>query len=629
MRLALAWAVAFHVAAPAVGAQVVDLAGLDAGGASLFRALGSSGEGRFGVPVAGGFDCDSDGHNDLAVAAMRASPLGRSFAGEVFLIFGDSTLNGAVDTALPDASVLVIEGDGVREVTGSEVWMDDVTGDGVGDLLVARQNYQPNAARPGAGALTILVGGPELAALAATLQPLDLRAPAPGITATTLVGAGALERFGIWMRTGDVTGDTIADLVIGADQRSANGETHRGAAYVVRGGAHLASGGTIDLAEFGATSIAGHVARIDPPSGSDHFHLGATCQIADLDANGTAEVLVAATLNRAGAGLLADGQPAGSAHATGGAPHGRLYIAWDDNFSGNPWPAGFAFDLANAPGTTSTLSGGLRSRHFGEEIVGGLDWDGDGLPDLFVGDIDGDASAAQNRPASGSGHVFYAAVQLAGLSFDLDTPPQGLETTTLIGPSSGAISGDTATLGDFDGDGFADLAVASPHTSPLGRSNAGTVHVLHGQPGRWPEVVDLAGPLPIPPAARIGTLLGAQGSAPGDVGDTLAYSAAAGFVDDDASLDLITNEMLGNGSDPTAIDVGNLIVVSGALFAPEPASAPALLAALAAMGWLARWRHGPGAARSICGCAPRVYGSARVDPCSGVYDFLRQGGARR
>lgn len=53
-----------------------------------------------------------------------------------------------------------------------------------------------------------------------------------------------------------------------------------------------------------------------------------------------------------------------------------------------------------------------------------------------------------------------------------------------------------------------------------------------------------------------------------DAGDTLCYSAAAGDVDGDGSHDLITNEMVGNGSGPAAVDVGNLVVFSGAFITP-------------------------------------------------------------
>ena len=195
----------------------VDLAAVTTSEGVLRRVHGSTGDGSKGVPVAGGFDCDGDGFGDYSFAAMQASPFGRDGAGEVYLVFGDGSLDGMLDTAGQQADILKIAGDGAQETAGSELWMDDVTGDGIGDLLIARQNFTLEE-RTGAGALTIVVGGSELRTHAATLQHLDLRSPPAALTLATFVGAEELGRLGIWMRTGDVTGDGIADIVVGADQ---------------------------------------------------------------------------------------------------------------------------------------------------------------------------------------------------------------------------------------------------------------------------------------------------------------------------------------------------------------------------------------------------------------------------
>jgi hypothetical protein len=411
--------------------------------------------------------------------------------------------------------------------------------------------------------LTILVGGGELRTYAATLQFLDLRSPPMGITLTTFVGPTSSDRLGIWMRTGDVTGDGIADIVVGADQEPGSGDTHSGAAYVIRGGAHLATTQTIDLASFATTVLAGHIAKIVPPVGSFEHHFGATCQIADLDGNGRAEVLAATALNRAGATI----QPAGGSgsHGSGGSADGTVYIAWDDNFTGNPWPAGLSFSMSSPPGSRTILRGGVKNISFGEEILGGLDYDNDGNADLFVGDIIGDLTVAQDRPNSGSGHVIYNAALLKGLNTDLDSYAGTV--TTILGAAINDIAADTAMHGDFDGDGIADLGVSSPEADPLGRIDAGTIHVLFGKLGVWPSAIDLSA-LPAM-GVRVAVVYGAHGNAGADAGDVLSYSAAAGDLNDDGRVDIITNEMQGDGVLPAAEDVGNLILISGiALSAP-------------------------------------------------------------
>jgi hypothetical protein len=593
-RLALALT-GFSLAPAEADAQsrtVVDLALLSTTGGELRRVHGSVGDGSRGLPVAGAGDLDGDGFADYALAAIQAAPLGRAGAGEVYLVFGDGTVSGSLDTAPFQADILKIAGAGPSETAGSSLWMDDVSGDGLSDLLIARQNYThapPDPDRTGAGALTILVGGAAVrsfAASAASLeQHLDLAAPPPSLLVASLVGAATFDRLGIWVRTGDVTGDGVADIAVGADQASDLGASHHGAVYVIRGGPHLAASQTIDLADFAGSALAGHVARVDPPAGSAHFHFGGTCQVADLDGNGRAEVIAAAALNRSSAGILASGAPSGSAHATGGTADGTVHVAWDDNFPSTPWPAaGYRFAIDAAPGTRTSVDGGACNISFGEELLGGLDYDTDGAADLYVGDIIGDCSG-QGRAFSGTGYVLYAARDLKGLALDMGALPAGLVTTTFLGGSAGDISSDTAAHGDFDGDGCDDLAFSSPHAAPLGRTDAGTVHVFFGQPGPWPALIDLAPALPPPAGARSAEVYGAEGTVGANAGDTLCYSAAAGDVDGDGRTDLVTNEMLGDGVLPAAEDTGNLILLSGAVFVPErvPALRPGALALLVAL----------------------------------------------
>ena len=549
-------------------AYTLDLATVLDGDPRLFRLLGSVGEGAWGVPTAGGMDMDGDSKADFAMAAFTASPSGRTSAGQIFLVFGDGTTTGKIDTLNPSTRVLRIYGDKVSEHAGSELWMADVTGDGLGDLIICRQDYSPPS-RIGGGALTLIPGQAQLRTMASNGDVLDLRAPPVGLQVITILGSTTGSRLCIWARTGDVTGDGIDDIVAGADRETSNGDPDSGAAYVFRGGTYLATTQTIDLANFG-TVIPGNVARIQPIDGSTNFHFGATVQIADLDNNGTAEVLVAAALARSGASLAPQG---GTGSASGGAPGGgTLYIAWDDNFSGNWIPApntALSFIINAGPGAHSSINGyDGKNTVFGEEILGGLDYDNDGNADLFAGDLVASGWGTVSRSAAGTGHVLYHAAILKGKDFDLkDGPfPAGFKMATFIGPFANAIGGDTAMHGDFSGDGIADLAFASPHDRHFGRINAGTLHILLGQTGAWPEVSDLA-PANFPSSADIKVLeiYGANGQGPvlsGDAGDTLSYSGAYGDMNGDGAPDIITNEMEGNGSTPpNNIDVGNLLLL--------------------------------------------------------------------
>ncbi len=548
---------------PVADAEDIDLRDIEPSD-GLLRLHGSTGIGNFGVPVTGGFDVNGDGNLDFAMASMLSSPESRDSAGKVYLVLGDGTVNSAIDTGVSNSNVLTIIGDGPSEMTGSEIWMGDVTGDGLGDLLIARQNYSETD-RVGAGALTIIVGSSTLTTLAASDDVLDLRSPPSSINIVTLVGANAFDRLGMWVRADDITGDGIDDIAVAADQHDAQG-VNSGVVYVVRGGTHLDDSFNVDLSDIASSDLAGEVAIALPPASSADFHFGATLNIADLDSNGTAELMVGATINRAGASIPADGAASSTAVASSGSPNGRLFIIWDDNFP-TTWANDFTIVADDtATGGITDIQGAetaeFNNNYFGEEMVGGLDYNGDGLSDMLIGDIAGNTPRFS---AAGLGFVFFDSAQLKDQNFPMDDIPTGIEVTTILGASSGAISSDTALHGDFDNDGIDDLAVSSPHDAALGRPDAGTLHILWGQ-STWPSTIDLSdGSQPDDAVFNITNIYGANGASGSDAGDTLAYSAASADMDGDGLIDLIVNEMVGNGTTPESEDAGNLIILSGAL----------------------------------------------------------------
>ncbi|GJM24675.1 MAG: hypothetical protein DHS20C16_10900 [Phycisphaerae bacterium] len=553
---------------PATGIAKMDLAVTATDAGVLTRVYGSSGDGRRGLPVAGGFDCDGDGFVDTGFASIQASPLDRQGAGEVLLVFGDGTIGGDLDTFGFSERVLKIAGAAELEVTGAEIWMDDVNNDGTGDLLICRQNFSPTEDRRGAGALSIIFGSSALREHAESQTYLDFANPPDNISILTFVGVAAFDRLGIWTRTGDVTGDGIVDIIVGADEANQGEEANAGEAYLIRGGAHLTGMQTIDLANFGATELAGNILKILPPPAARNYHLGATCNIADLDGNGRGDVLLAAALTRAGAGIRVSGALPGTGAAIGGAPNGSLYIVWDDNFASGAWSVGETITIDEGSESVTTIRGAEENGAFGEEIVGGLDYNGDGFADLFLGDLVADGI---NGNSAGRGYIFDRAKTLRGLDFVINAPPESVKVTLIEGPTRDSLGGDTLAHGDFNKDGIADLAVGSPHGNPQDRLSAGVVHVLIGQTKGWPDVIDLA---QIEAADSgvdaVSIVEGAFGSATRDAGDTLCYSAAAADLDGDGYTDLIVNEMAGNGLADDTVDVGNMLLISGAALSDFP-----------------------------------------------------------
>jgi hypothetical protein len=106
--------------------------------------------------------------------------------------------------------------------------------------------------------------------------------------------------------------------------------------------------------------------------------------------------------------------------------------------------------------------------------VGG-DFDGDGFDDLAIGvpfeDIDGQTDA-------GVVHILYGATKYLRANQDQiwHLNSQGMNGEAMFGDTFGM----ALAVGDFNGDGFDDLAVGAPGADVAGQSDAGTVHVIYG-----------------------------------------------------------------------------------------------------------------------------------------------------
>jgi hypothetical protein len=98
--------------------------------------------------------------------------------------------------------------------------------------------------------LTALAPGAALAAFSANINLSGL----DGTNGFRLSGVAAGDRSGKAVSTaGDVNGDGVDDLLIGATRADPNGEAS-GASYVIFGGAGVGNGGNLDLSTLDGTN---------------------------------------------------------------------------------------------------------------------------------------------------------------------------------------------------------------------------------------------------------------------------------------------------------------------------------------------------------------------------------------
>lgn len=273
----------------------------------------------------------------------------------------------------------------------------------------------------------------------------------PNAVNVILYGREAGDFFGTDLAAGDINGDGLDDLAVGAylAEGPDNSRPGAGEVYVYYGKTVTdwpVEGRLPDVTVYGAGE--------NNFLGGDMFKEPGHIAVGDLDDDGVGDLVVSAPY---------------FGHGTSVRPRGRVYIIWGRS----DLPA--EIDLAAIPSKLEATTVTAVDRDFlGAALVTG-DFDGDGIDDVAMSAPQ--AETESSRRASGIVYVMFGGNHLRDRDIQLSDVPEDVSIFAAIGPVRDTKLGSYLVFGKLSDDDIDDLAIGSEQA---GGEQMGTVHVLFG-----------------------------------------------------------------------------------------------------------------------------------------------------
>jgi hypothetical protein len=469
-------------------------------------------------------DINGDGFADLILGdpAADVEEGNRRDAGKVYVIFGRSSLENLYDLAKYHADI-VVTGARPGDMLGTSVAVGDINGDGRLDLIIGAAGVDGPDGLPerrrDAGAVYVIYGRP---------NPNKLIDIFDGDQDITIYGETPGDRFGASVATGDLNGDGIADLIVGATDADGprKERANAGQVYVLFGSTSFPR--TIDLARRNADmTIFGRNAM---------DQLGNVIVSGDVNGDLFDDLIIAAH--------QADGPGNGRNNA------GEVYIL----FGSTTLPE--RIDLAKDRPDVH-IYGADAGDTLGVSVALG-DVNGDGFFDVIMG-APGARGEQNKRPGSGAVYVLLGSPMLQKI-YDLAV---GQYDIIIYGADAGDRLGRAVASGLIGGVTFDDpywdmvLGADSADGPENKRLNAGEAYLILGQ-SPMPRVIDLRAK--DAPVAAV--FVGAEAD------DRLGSAAIAGDLDGDGFAEVILGALNADGEENLRPDSGEAYIFFGSRFGP-------------------------------------------------------------